>query len=500
MNEKPNVLWIMTDQQRADSLGCMGNELAITPNIDRLAEDGTLFTNAYCQSPVCMASRAVAFTGRYPSAITVRGMGILPPDEVTTPELFQRGGYTTGAFGKIHLTPELYTRDILGSDKPILDLKVYAEDAKIDFLPDDPLKKKFGFQTHIGCEDALQGEHKQWLKKVQPELLEAEREKVEGGPGDLYVSPYPAEYHQSTFIAQQAADYIRKQAGGSGPWFTFCSFIAPHHPFEAPKEHINRFYPDMFEVPPEPGDAEKMLVPEKARNAWKEMENWTDTAKRKIIQHYYASVSLIDDCVGMLLDTLEEVGDLENTIIIYTADHGEFLCNRGLLRKPSIHYDDTLNVPLIVNLPDQIKGKRVNGLVELTDLHPTLLGLAGLDINHGVQGIDWSKCIRDNSPIGRESIYSELYDDPVDKKRCMIVSGGPYMAVQTLRTKKWKLNVYPTAGREYGQLFDLENDPGERVNLYADPAYREKRETMLWELNARRFQQADPLPYILSQY
>ncbi len=321
-----------------------------------------------------------------------------------------------------------------------------------------------------------------------------------GGPGDLYVSPYPPEYHQSSFIAKAAADYIRKQAGGGRAWFTFCSFIAPHHPFEAPEKHINRLSPDMFDIPAQSKDSEKMFIPEKARKSWEEMEGWTDTVKRQIMQHYYASVSLIDDCTGALLDTLEEIGELENTIIIYTSDHGEFLCNRGLLRKASIHYDDTLNVPLIISLPGGGGGKRVNGLVELTDLHPTLLGLAGLEINPGVQGVDWSKCIRKNSRVSRESIYAENYDDPVDEERCMIVRGGPYMAVQTLRTEKWKLNVYPTAGREYGQLFDLEDDPAETVNLYADPACRERREAMLWELNSRRFGQTDPLPYILSQW
>ncbi len=168
MKDRPNVLWIMTDQQRADSMGCMGNEVARTPNIDRLAEEGILFSNAYCQSPVCMASRAVAFTGRYPSAIPVRGMGLLPPDEVTTPEMFQRSGYSTGGFGKLHLTPQLYTRDVLGSDKPILDVKTYADDAKIKCVPDDPFKKNYGFQTHVGCDDALQGEHRRWLEKVKP--------------------------------------------------------------------------------------------------------------------------------------------------------------------------------------------------------------------------------------------------------------------------------------------------------------------------------------------
>ncbi len=500
MSDSPNVLWIMTDQQRADSLGCMGNSIARTPNIDRLAEEGVLFRKAFCQSPVCMASRAVALTGRYPSAIPVRGMGLLPPDEVTTAEVLQRNGYSTGAFGKLHLTPELYTGEVLGSDTPILDWKVYADDAKIRPIPHDPFKENYGFQTHVGCDDALRGEHRRWLERVRPELLDAGKKRVEGGPGDLYISPYPPEYHESTFIATMTSDYIKKQAGEKNPWFAFCSFIAPHHPFEAPEEHINRFSTDMFDIPQTAEDSERMLVPEKARAAWDHMDGWSDEAKKKIIQHYYASVSLIDDCVGRLIDTLASTGYLDNTIIIYTSDHGEFLCNRGLLRKPSMLYDDTLNVPLIIKRPKNSQGQRIDGLVELADLHPTLLGLAGLDINPGVQGIDWSQCIGHTTKVGRESIFAEMYDDPVDKEKCMIVRGGPYMAVQTIRTEKWKLSIYPTAGQEFGQLFDLDNDPGETTNLYADPSCRGKREELLWHLNARRFEQVDPLPYILSQW
>lgn len=125
-----NVLWIMTDQHRADCLGCMGHPLIRTPNLDRLAGAGVVFDNAFCQSPVCMASRASLFTGRYPQAIRVRGMGILPPLETTFPETLKRAGYLTAAFGKVHLTPEQYTRSRLGSDVPILD---WPTDHGIDF-------------------------------------------------------------------------------------------------------------------------------------------------------------------------------------------------------------------------------------------------------------------------------------------------------------------------------------------------------------------------------
>ncbi len=161
-----------------------------------------------------------------------------------------------------------------------------------------------------------------------------------------------------------------------------------------------------------------------------------------------------------------------------------------------MHYDDLIRVPLVIHVPG-VKARRETGLVELTDIHPSCLGLVGLDVNAGVQGIDWSTAMRDGSEIGRDDIYSDMYDmAPMthDEPR------GPYGAVQTIRTRQWKLNIYPVAGPGFGQLFDLVNDPDERENLYADPAHRETREDLLWRLHQRTFNDTDPLPLRLTQW
>lgn len=498
MSSRPNVLWIMTDQHRADCLGCTGHPVAQTPNLDRIAREGVVFEKAFCQSPACMASRASLFTGRYPAAVRVRGMGILPPEETTTPEVFQRNGYRTGAFGKVHLTPELYTRQVLKSEKPILDWRAFAGEARLRPIPPDPCKERYGFQVHTGCEDALQGAFREWLKRVRPQLLDAPRSPVPGGPRDLFVSPYPSEFHQTTFIARQAEDFIRSQAG---PWFAFCSFIAPHHPFEAPADQIARYDLDAVPMPDRKGGVDGRFIPEPARQALREMEGWSDEAVRRMVLHYLASISLIDDGVGRLLRALEQTGQLDNTVVLFAADHGEFLGNHGLVRKPSLHYDETLHVPLLARLPGgRCGGRRVPGLVELTDVHPTLLGLAGLEVNPGVQGRDWSGALHGGGEIGREDVFADMYDDPIRPETCKIPCGGPYMAVQTLRTKDWKLSIYPTASREHGQLFDLAHDPAESRNLYGDPAWRDTREEMLWRLMRRLTRNVDPLPLILAQY
>ena len=209
-----NLLWIMTDQHRADCLGCMGHPAIHTPNIDWIAAEGVLFENAFCQSPVCMSSRASLFTGRYPTTVRVRGMGVLPPAETTLPEWLQRQGYVTGAFGKVHFTPEQYSRRILGLDSPSIDWKKFALDAAIRPVPDDIYKENYGFNQYIGYEDILHGEFESWLKAHCPELLAQNRPEslYQDGPGDLFVSPYPSEFHPSTFITEQTMAFIREQA------------------------------------------------------------------------------------------------------------------------------------------------------------------------------------------------------------------------------------------------------------------------------------------------
>lgn len=493
-----NVLWIMTDQHRADCLGFMGHPLVQTPNLDRLAAASVVFEQAFCQSPVCMASRAVLFTGRYPATVRVRGMGLLPPAETTLPEVLQRHGFRTAAFGKVHLTPEQYTLAQLHSDVPLLDWRPFARDGMLTPISDDPCKRNYGFEVHTGCEDILLGGFREWLKACAPALLERRPVRLRpDGPADLWVSPYPSACHPTSYIAQSAAEFLRTQKDGQ-PWLTFCSFIAPHHPFEAPEDQLGRYDVAAMPLPADKGGVEAALIPSPASTAIGEMARYSDAVQRRIVQHYLASISLIDDGVGCLLKALESSGQLDDTLILFTSDHGEFLGNHGLLRKPSLHYDETLHVPLFIRMPrGQLQPRREAGLVELADVYPTLLGLLGIPITPGVQGRDWSAALRDGGRIGRESVYADMYDLTPQRYGSLT---GPYMAVQTLRTERWKLNLYPTAGPSYGQLFDLREDPDESRNRYGDRVLQPVREELLWRLASRLHEQADPLPPYLTQY
>jgi len=499
MDRPFNVLWIMTDQHRADCLGYMGHPAVQTPYLDQLAAEGIAFENAFCQSPACMASRAVLLTGRYPDSVRVRGMGVLPPSEITVPEMLKREGYGTAAFGKTHFTPELYTREQLHSDVPSLDWREFAEDACLSPIPDDPNKRNYGYDIHLGCDDANQGLFQRWLCERHPDYAASVPRRYEGDetPGDLFISAYPSHCHQTTFIAGSCIDYLRSRSGEQ-PWFAYCSFVAPHHPFEAPLDQIERYDLDNLPLPAYKGGADPAFLPPHIAEGVNEMLRYTEPVQRRIIQHYLASISLVDDNIGKLITTLRDTGQLERTIIIFNADHGEFLGNHGLLRKTSVHYDETLRVPFLLRLPAQLgAGRRVPGLVELTDICPTLLGLLGLPKHHGIQGIDWSDALHTGKEIGREDIYADMFDMTPQR---FGEASGPFGAVRTLRTRDWKLNIYPTASRQYGQLFDLQHDPDESHNLYGDPAYRDMREEMLWRLLQRIHCNTDPLPLLLTQW
>lgn len=494
-SDRWNVLFIMDDQHRADCLGYRGHPCVRTPHLDALAKESVVFTQAFTPSPVCMAARGSVLTGRYPAAVGIRGMGILPPGETTTAEVFRMAGYRTGAMGKLHLTPQLYTRDRLGLDAPCLDWRRFADDAKLQAITDDPMKRDYGFEEHRGCDDALKGNHRRWLAEVAPELAEAQPTFPMPAMGrEVQVSPHPTEFHHAGYVQRMTQEFITRHANDN--WYAWCGFVGPHHPFEAPAEQIARYDGVAMPEPMTPAMVDDGLIPQPAAKAIGEIHKYTPEYRDAIMRHYLAAISTIDDCVGQVIQTLRDTGQWERTIIVFTADHGEMAFEHGLLRKPSIHFDATLRVPLLIRMPG-VKHRVVDGLVELTDLHPTLLGLTGQAINPGVQGIDWSAAILNDQPIGREDIHSEMAD------LSPMVFGqpaGPYMAVLTLRTTKWKLNLYPTAGSQYGQLFDLENDPDELQNLYADAQHATVRHEMTWRLLQRQVQQADPLPLRLTQW
>ena len=248
----PHIVWIYCDQLRADALGFMGNSIVRTPNLDRLAALGTVFDNMYVQCPVCMGSRGCMITGRYLRNIGMAGGSPFPDArEVTFPELLQRDGYRTGMFGKLHLTPQQFTKDTLGSDRPIADLNVFRRHAGLPPAPDDPFKRNFGFQELAGFEDILWGEYIDWVVGRDSELAATLRRDRYGafhsdfpdGPlADVGMTDIPIELHPSVYIADSAADFFRRNHR-QAPCHMHVSFVDPHHPWDPPRAMAGRYPP-----------------------------------------------------------------------------------------------------------------------------------------------------------------------------------------------------------------------------------------------------------------
>lgn len=501
---RPHVVWIICDQLRADALGFMGSPLARTPNLDRLARRGTVFDNLFIQSSVCCASRACMITGRYPRSVRMEnGSSLLDPRETTLPEILQRNGYRTGLFGKLHLTPQQYTWDELKSDRAISDAAVFLKAAALPPADGDPVKKNYGFQEVVSHEDMLWGDYIGWLEQRDPKLaaLQPRRPKSGMSPWDGWHQDFPDSkvlwdvgttvtppaLHPSWFIAESAADFFTRHSR-EAPCFMQVSFVDPHHPWDPPTE-LARHYP-VDEMPlPRYSDPGGLVWPPMLAARTPDFRSVTPAMTRKVIAYYHAMIEMIDLAVGQLIEAVERAGQMDNTIFAFAADHGELLGDYGLFRKGSYHYDCLIRSPGFLSCPALVPaGQRIPGLVRSIDLAPTLLGLAGLAAVPGMQGADLSRDLAQPATIGQPWVYTELFTS----------QWGPFVNCWTLRTATAKLNYFPTD--RVGHLMDLTTDPDERVDLFASPAHRELRDTMMANLLEEIRRQADPLPRILSQY
>jgi arylsulfatase A-like enzyme len=503
----------MADQFRADAMGCAGNQIVQTPHLDRLARHGVVFDRAFVQTPVCMASRASIFTGRYPRSTRVPSMGLLPPTETTLAEELRRAGYTTGLFGKLHFTPMGYTTRTLGHDYETNDATPFLEAAGIlsaatRAAVEDPYKRHYGFDVSKGAGDHTWGHYLDWLREAAPEHVKDHvsenwglgRDGVKYGDAppatrlfqptvsDFFDSHLPAEVHPSAWMVRETLAFA--EANASRPWFAHCSFVDPHHPFNAAVP-FNRMYRPADMPVPEELDREQCIplrLPEgvvgqiqKTAECGPDFWQWARA-------NYYGMVSHIDWCVGRLLDGLEAMGALEDTLIVFTADHGEYVGDHRLLYKGSLHFDGIMRVPFIAAWGSQLQaGRRVRAMVQQIDIYPTVLSLLGMPIHTGVQGKDLSGMLRGGPEDGYERVTCELDQLP----------SVNYVPSHTVRSDEWKLSYFPVA--RTGMLFNLLDDPDERRNLFDNPACAHTREELLKDLLQHLYETKDPLPIRLSQ-
>ena len=430
----PNILWICTDQQRWNTIHSLGNPYIKTPNIDRIVKSGVSFTNAFCQVPACTPSRASFLTGMYPSTVhdCMNGTDHWPEAAPLVTKLLKDAGYDCGLSGKLHLST--------------------AQGHNPEQRPKDDGYREFWF-SHSPHQGGDKNQYLVWLKKQGYTY-----KQVKAMPGKRQ-----AALHQTTWCTNKAIDFIKEKR--EGPWEFSLNIFDPHPPFDPPQSYVER-----FDIPNLPGPLFRKsdMVQQTKLSDIMFQSVPEDPAKfdGKLLQaKYWAQIELIDENVGRLLNTLKETGQLENTIIIYSSDHGDMLGDHGLRYKGCRFYEGLIHVPLIFSWPGHFQGNlQADALVELIDIAPTLLEVAGVKIPERMEGKSLLPILTGKADPHhhREFVRSTFYNSLRNKK------GAPSYATM-IRTKNSKLVVYH--GHNKGELYDLVRDPGEFTNLWNDPAY-----------------------------
>jgi len=459
----PNVLLLFSDQHQAACMGFEGHPDVMTPNIDKLAQQGTVFDRAYCQDGVCVPSRMSLMTGLYP-----RRLGVLHnPDKssvvdevVSLQSVFKANGYHTTAIGKRHL--------------------VGAADFDWDhhrshLRKESPGKSYWEWIEEQGCLDEFKRDWGGEFGGKYPTADMATR-----------ISALSEDKTMEAFTAQEVVKVIRQQKKRDNPFFCWASFYRPHQPYNALKRYLDMYDYSAWGKGTVKGSAiskpltlnQPMEQLPPALQKWRQGKNrvWRldkaladEQLFRFYIASYYALVTEIDHHIGTIMKALKEEGIADDTIVVYTSDHGDFVGRHGMVEKCAIGhnvYEDTLRVPLVVSYPTAVKqGQRCNRLAEMFDLYPTLLDLAGIDYS------------QNRFPIDAVSLVGNLSGTATTDRKYIVSENWSQASVIT---DKHKLGIWldPTAyaaGRDFrsfgDMLFDRKNDPDEINNVFDSPEY-----------------------------
>lgn len=532
IEQLPNVILILTDQHRADFLGCYGHPRVRTPHIDALSASGTRFERCYVASPVCMPNRASIMTGRMPSAHRVRMNGIpLSLRENTFVDLLRLRGYRTALIGKSHLQNMIEMPPFV-VPKRMKDetWRPPAEASEaIKRLPDDdygqelpsrwrkgePYRVKtpfYGFEEAILCPghgDQVGGHYFQWLRSlnVEPERLTGPENALPHSfvCPDAWRTAVPEDRYPTRYIENETVAYIRKHASerSSSPFFVAMSFPDPHHPFTPPGRYWSMYDPNE-QVLPASFHAEDDELPQVA---WARRQREMPPDKKDRYSAFAATpreareaialtgglVTMIDDAVGRVVRALRECGLANNTVIAFSSDHGDYLGDHGLLLKGPLHLQSLIRVPLIWYDPRHRTGGGVSrALCSSTDISATILDRVGIEPYNGMQGRSLMPVIEGALTRHRESVLIEE-----DAQKAHFGFTEP-PRIRTLVTERFRISMYGRTG--HGELFDLENDPDELRNRFASRDYAAERAHMMEELALSEMDTADtsPMPFYLA--
>ena len=501
---RPNVLFICTDQQRADHAGFMGNQVVATPHLDGLAAQGTVFENAWVSNPVCMPNRSTMITGRLPSA-----HGVLFNDRSldweanTYPRMLRAAGYRTALIGKSHLQHGMSADTIVPvpgeptrwSGRPSgWDTLEHAERYRPEAGDDLPeIDDFYGFdhvEFSIDHGARVSGHHLRWaldrgarLEDLDVPLgPDAPAARRDGPWWQIYQPPYDEEFHSTNFVADRTTAFIEEASTQGKPWMVKASFPDPHHPMTPPGRWFDRHDPADMELPatiddPLDGAPEHLkrfqgFTPLRQRNFVAPCGATDPEIVRQAIAATYGMIELIDDAVGRILATVDRVGAGGDTIVVFTSDHGDMMGDHGLLLKGFMHYRGTLQVPLVIKAPGAMPGRSA-ALASTLDLCPTILDLVGLQPFQGIQGRSLGPILSDPAAVVRRHVLIEDDFPSAAVSRSFVPT-----KTRTVVTDRAR---YTRNSKGEEQLFDLEADRDELADLSGldDGLGREMRDLMI---------------------
>lgn len=473
--DQPNILIITTDQQRKDSLSCYGSTFTDTPHLDKLASEGVCFERAYCTNPVCTPARASIFTGKYVSRHGAWNVGMnVPEDEPMISHRLLDVGYRTHYIGKAHFQP-------FGSSG---EHSVEARGNNNRFP--EFSGPYYGFETvELALGHAtygIAGHYGQWVRsQVSEETFDsytkARRLSQTGFGGGAHDWDIPLKYHNSVWTANRTIEFL-KHHNTDQPFLLAVGFQDPHHPHCVPTEFQDRVDPEkvllpdfvegeLNDKPPHFMEARcGELSQSKILGRFAMAGQGGGADFRKVSEedarlgraYYYNMVKIIDQEMGRILEYLDESGLRDNTLVLFTTDHGELLGDHGLWMKGPFHYEQLVCVPTILRYPSVVPdGQRSQALFSHVDIVPTVLAAAGLTVPSDIDGVNALPMLTGEQESVRDSLLIECIDDPQG------------LRLKTIVTDTRKLTWY--CGHQYGELYDLESDPAERANHWENPAY-----------------------------
>jgi len=459
---RPNILLLYTDQQRWDALRANGNSEIKTPNLDRLADESVNFNRYFVQAPVCMPSRVSFLTSRYCSTLGIETNGVpVSEDVVTLPHMLHNYGYRSGNIGKLHflnhanrdhrLVHPSYGFDHLEiSDEPGSYEDAYRAWVR-RVAPDQIDNVSLGlppatevWQKTMGVDDGIVHPETRFSKSATP------------FPGDSGVT-------HTAFVAEQTMAFMEQHR--DAPFFCVGGFYSPHEPWVAPQEFLDLYDPDSLALPTFPPEID----------AQRSDERFSDAELRSARQGYYGMVSEVDHHVGRILDRLDVLGMRENTIVVFTSDHGEWLGEHLRYGKGYPGHDVVSRVPMMVRWPERFPqaGETVSAIVEAVDVVPTLLELAGIQVPYEVQGKSFAGLLEGRTESHRDSALVE----------------GP--GWKGLRIDGFRY-VVEKDGKE--SLFDLNKPLGDYENVAGEDAYASVLGEVRVELLRRLIEIERPIP------